>query len=161
MVIRYLGDGSFLIETKVADIAVGPTTRIGELTLTGPGEYEVGDVEAQGFKDAYLFLVEDMTVLYVNNPVGLSDETAKSLDADVDILLLTADENPSNLKGAVKTLNDIDPKIALPTIQTQHHPLCKEIGGCPAPVNELKVSKKDLTEERRVILLHARARTRR
>jgi hypothetical protein len=162
MTIHYTGNQTFLIHTKATDLEMGKNPKIGTLILNGPGEYEVADVQVRGYQDAYLFLADDVTVLYIYNTSGLTEETVKAIEGDVDILLLTVDSDPQHMKGAMKAMNDLDPKVTIPTIDSQTHPFCKEIGGCPSPIDEFKVNTKDLTEgERRVVLLHARAHARR
>lgn len=161
MVIQYLSDNRFLIKTKGTEITAGNPTIANGLTLAGPGEYEVGDAHIQGFPNAYLISAEDLNLLYVDNPRGLSDDTVKKIEEDIDILLLSLDADAVNIKAVTKLVNDLDPNIAIPAVDDTTHPFCKEIGGCQPPIPELRISKKDLVEEvRKVVVLHARSRNR-
>lgn len=162
MVITYLGGKTFSVKTKMTDITTGDEPRIGELTLSGPGEYEVGDVEVQGHKDASLFAAEGLNLLYINNPTGLSEEIVKAITEDIDIVLLTLDRDAAHVEAAAKTMKDLEAKVTIPAIDTSDHPFCKEVGGCPEAIPELKLSAKDLVgEERKIVVLHARSRARR
>lgn len=161
MVIQFVDNNAYLIKTKEMEIMAGNPTTAGSLPLSGPGEYEVGDVRIQGFTGAYLFSAEDMNILYVDNSRGLSDQVVKQIEEDIDILLLALDTDTAHVREAVKFVNDLDPKIAIPAVEDATHPFCKEIGGCQPAIPELKVSKKDLVEEaRKVVILHARSRSR-
>lgn len=161
MIIHYLGDGTFLIKTKTTEIVTGKEVRVGELTLSGPGEYEVGDAQIRGYKDAYFCTAEDVNLLYVHNPSGVPDELIKEIEEDIDVLLLSVDHDSSHIRGAIKTMNDLDPKVTFPTVEGAVHPFCKEIGGCPEGVGEFKINSKELVEgERKVVVLHARSRAR-
>jgi hypothetical protein len=154
MIIHHLGDSTFSIKTKLSEIVTGPESRIGTITLSGPGEYEIADIQVRGYQDAYLFSAEGISLLYVNNPGGLSEEVVKTIEGDIDILLLSLDQDSPHLKGALRTMNEIDPKFTLPAVETPDHPFCREIGGCPPPISELKITKKDFIEdERKVVLL--------
>jgi L-ascorbate metabolism protein UlaG (beta-lactamase superfamily) len=162
MVIHYLGDQTFAVKGKLSEILTGRETTVNGIALSGPGEYEIGDVGVRGFPGAYLFSFEGMTLLYVDNPDGLREETISKIEEDIDVVFLPVDREPERLQRAVKMMNDIDPKLTIPTITEVDHPFCKEIGGCPQPVDELKVTAKDLVEgERKVVVLHARTRVRR
>lgn len=158
MTINYLGENAFLVKTRDTEITAGRPTIAGGLTLDGPGEYEVGDARIKGFPGAYLVSAEDINLLYIDNPKGLPEETVKKIEEDIDILLLSMGSEAASIKTAVKTVNDLDPDIAIPAVYDSAHPFCKEIGGCQDPVAELKISKKDLVEEvRKVVILHARS----
>ena len=162
MTIQYLGDGTFLVKTKTTELTTGPAINIGELTLSGPGEYEAGDAQIKGYQDAYLITADDVNLLYVYNPNGLSEELIKAIEEDIDVFVLTVDRDPSHVKSAMKTMNDLDPVVTLPAVDGPDHPFCKEIGGCPPAQDELKVNLKDQEEgERKVVVLIARPRARR
>ena len=162
MTIQYLGDNAFLVKTKTTELTTGQEIKVGELTLSGPGEYEVGDAQIRGYQDAYLIGADDANLLYVYNPNGLSEELIKEIEEDIDVLILTVDRDPSHVKGAMRTMNALDPKVTLPAVDGPDHPFCKEIGGCPVGVEEFKINRKDFQEgERKVVVLNARSRARR
>lgn len=158
MLIKFLGGNAFRIQTKTAEIVTGKETHVGDVPLAGPGEYEVADIQIKGYKDAYLFSAENLSILYVDNPAGLSDEQVKAIEEDIDLLLLTLDHDTEHVRHAVQTMNNLDPKVTVPALEASDHPFCREIGGCPEAIAELKLTKKDLTEEeRKTVVLDARS----
>jgi len=161
MVIQLTGDKGFEIRTKTETILIGPSVKVGAFPLPGPGEYEVADISARGYPGAYLFTAEDMTILAIDNPESVTEETVKQIDEDIDVLLIAVDGDPGRTKRALALVSEIDPKITIPTIASEDHPFCKEVGGCTGPVEEFKIAKKDLNvEERKAVLLHVRPRSR-
>jgi L-ascorbate metabolism protein UlaG (beta-lactamase superfamily) len=156
MEIRYLGDSSFSIKTKFSEISTGKTPKVNSVILTGPGEYEVGDVHVYGFPFGYLYVSEDINVLDL---AGLTRplKNGESVERDVDILLLPVGAGSLSSKDAQKLIADIDPSVVIPAISGDSKQFCDAVGGCPSPVDSFKISKKDFGEgQRRIILLNAK-----
>lgn len=155
MEIRYLGDHAFRVKTKLSEVTTGKNPKVNAVTLTGPGEYEVGDVHVFGFPFGYLYTSEEVSVLDLdglNRPL----KNGESIDRDVDILFLPIGSGGLAPKDAQKLIADIDPNVVIPSVAGDPKPFCDAVGGCPTPTDSFKISKKDFGEgQRRIILLNA------
>jgi len=150
--------------------------------INGPGEYEINNIEIVGlpsFHDnqkgnlrgkntIYIFHLEEMVVCHLGD-LGhtLADDQVEELN-QVDILLVPVGGTYTiDAKKAMEVINQIDPKIVIPMHYqieglSTHLPLdgldkfLKEIGADENPQDLLKISKNELPEERRVVILQKR-----
>ena len=151
--------------------------------INSPGEYEVNNIEIIGvdsFHDSqkgalrgkntiFVFHLEDLGVCHLGD-LGhvLLDEELEKFNS-VDILLVpVGGVYTINAEKAVEVINQIEPKIVIP----MHYKIeglsmessldgvdkfLKEIGADNNPEETLKISKKDLPEEeRKVVILKPR-----
>lgn len=148
-----------------------------------PGEYEIQNIEIVGvatFHDnqkgnlrgrniVYTFHLEEMGLCHLGD-LGhtLSDEELEMLN-QIDILLVPTGGNYTiNAKKAVEVVNQIEPKIIIPmhyqieglAPSIQLDPIddfLKEMGVEATPLDSLKISKAELPEEeRKVVILKRR-----
>lgn len=147
--------GALQIRTKNGLISLGDQVKVGDFALDGPGEYEIGGVEIFGVGRLYIFEIEEMRLAYLdklNRPlIDLEQEAA----SDVDILLLpVGGGDVLDAKGALSIISQLDPRIVIPMYYDDLTEFSKEEGVTPEHLDSLKISKINLPEtERKVIVL--------
>ncbi len=147
------------------------------LLLDSPGEYEVKESFFQGIESFHddskgeergnntIFTMEiDGVVICHLGDLGveLDNEQLEKVDG-VDILMVPVGGTYAiDAKTAVKVVNDIGPKVVIPMhykdtgIDIPLDPVdkfIKEMGETPETLDRLKVAKKDLPEEMKVVVL--------
>ena len=147
------------------------------LLLDSPGEYEVKESFFQGIESFHddskgeergnntIFTMEiDGVVICHLGDLGveLDNEQLEKVDG-VDILMVPVGGTYTiDAKTAVKVVNDIGPKVVIPMhykdtgIDIPLDPVdkfIKEMGETPETLDRLKVAKKDLPEEMKVVVL--------
>lgn len=152
----------------------------GAFVITGPGEYEVKDIEIQGiasFHDEkqgkergqntiYKIVAEDIRICHLGD-IGQAELTAEQVEriGDTDILFVpVGGVYTVDARGALKIVNQIEPRIVIP----MHYMLpglrfkldkvdefLKEMGVKNIePQNKLSLKAKDLSsEETKVVVL--------
>ncbi len=143
------------IKTKNVVINFGKENIVNDFVLTGPGEYEIGGVEIIGIGQLYIIETEDMRIGYLdklNRP--LTDEEQEDA-ADVDILFVpVGGEDVLSPKDAMKVITQIDPRIVIPVYYSDIEAFSKEEGITPEFMDNLKITRANLPEtERKVIVL--------
>jgi L-ascorbate metabolism protein UlaG (beta-lactamase superfamily) len=163
MTISYKGKGQFMIRTKQATIEMGSVVKIGDKILPGRGEYEVSGVEVEGMADGiFLIRSEDMFVLYlakINRQ--LTDAELEEVNM-ADILCIPVGGDKTDEEGlsvltpeqAVKVINQVDPRIVIPTYFASIEPF-RAVEGKPLEMmSEFKVTRSTLpVEDRQVVVL--------
>lgn len=147
MQLWYKGNNTIEIKTKASTIVMGQKdSRVNDVMLVGPGEYEISDVEVRGFSSgAYVIKSEGLSAVYLDGATSLSKEEVGEL-GDVDVLFLPA-EHP-------ELITVIDPKIVIP-VGEGLAAFCKA-QTCDAPVKTVKIVAKDIAEaEHKIIVLDA------
>jgi L-ascorbate metabolism protein UlaG (beta-lactamase superfamily) len=147
------------------------------LLLDSPGEYEVKECFFQGipsFHDdkqgaergantIFTMEIDGIHVCHLGDlGAELDSEQIEAMDG-VDILMIPVGGNYTiDAKTAVKVINDVSPKIVIPMhykedgIKIDIASLDKflsEIGEEPETLEKLKIMKKDLSEEMKVVVL--------
>jgi len=160
MIINFLGDGSFKIQTGGLVILTEPFS--GELSnrlkpdillktklsappapnpalfvISGPGEYEVKGVNILGFPGFnYLIKAEEINIGFIG-PLNGRELPATSL---IDILFIAAGGE------AVKIIKQLEPKIVIPSTGKVED-LMEELDQKCVPQEKLVIKKKDLSSE--------------
>jgi len=180
--VYFLGDSSFKIKGKVAQILINPLG--GKLAgleadvvlltkneqvkakqdtkpfvIAGPGEYEIKGINVVGSPLSnytfYQFLIDGVSFAHLGE---LSEKLAqKQLEVlgNIDVLMLGVSQNP---KVAVEIVSQLEPAIVLPMHEgesrgSQIEQFLKQIGGAGQPEKKLSLSKDKLPEETQVKLL--------
>lgn len=162
MTITHAGQGRIIIKSKDATITLGKTLKIGEKTLPGRGEYEVSGVEAEGYDDGiFLIRTEDVFLLYLDRiDRELTDQELEEVNL-ADILFVPVGGDKPDSDGApvltperaVKVINQVDPRIVIPTHFASIEPF-RAAEGKPLEVQkELKVTRSTLPQEDRVTIV--------
>lgn len=147
--------GELQIRTKSLAISLSDEVQVGEFTLCGPGEYEIGGIEVIGAGKLYIFEVEEMRIAYLdklNRP--LTDEEQEAA-TDVDILFIpVGGDGVLDAKGALSIINQLDPRIVIPMYYDDLTTFSKEEGIALIEETSLKISRANLPEtERKVVVL--------
>lgn len=147
------------------------------LLLDSPGEYEVKESffqgidsfhddskgEERGNNTIFTMEIDGVVICHLGDlGVELDNEQLEKVDG-VDILMVPVGGTYTiDAKTAVKVVNDIGPKIVIPMhykdtgIDIPLDPVdkfIKEMGETPETLDRLKVAKKDLPEEMKVVVL--------
>lgn len=163
MTITYKGQGQCVVKSKQVTIELGSEVAVAGRVLPGPGEYEIGGVEVEGFEDSvFLIRAEELFLLYLNRlNHSLTDRELEQVSM-TDILSIPVGGKETDVPGltvldpdqAVKVINQIDPRIVIPMYFSSIEPFRKAEGKPLEMMKELKVTKASLPlEERQVVVL--------
>lgn len=163
MIITHQGQGKFTIKSKDATIELGPEVKVGTHVLPGAGEYEISNVVIEGLEDGiFLFRTEDVFVLYLNQlSRPLTDKELDEVNV-ADILIVPVGGNATDVDDltvlspemAVKVINQVDPRIVIPSYYASLEPFRAAEGKPLEMMKEFKVTKSSLpAEERQVVVL--------
>lgn len=156
MIIQWLGGENFQIKTKSINIKIGEKKMLGDLEITGPGEYEVGGAQMEVIDGVIEVYAEAMTIGHIKKGKVMSDDDLQKLNG-IDILLIGVGGGEfTETKMATDVIAQIDPAVVVP--------MGKDIsdfvkGDSSAAKDELKISKGELpSEERQMVVLNASAK---
>jgi L-ascorbate metabolism protein UlaG (beta-lactamase superfamily) len=186
MVIQYLGEECFRLQSGETSILVNPTNNrlkadvvlktlsasdalpeAGEIIFGG--EYEIKGIEIRGWgveaestekfvKTVYAVEWEDMRFAFLGH-------LSKPLDADIvegigepDILFVpTGDTHFLNPEDAAKLVKQLEPAIIIPSFRKDAKEFLKAMGEKGEPMEKLVLKKKDLVDKKsQVVVLEAR-----
>jgi len=155
MIIYWDGQENFTIKTKANSVKIGGKIQLGDLEIIEPGEYEVGGTQVELIDGVIQIYAEGIALSYIKKGKIFSDEELEKLNG-IDILLIGVGGGDfTETKTALAVINQIDPKIVVPMHQGNLQEFAKEEGVTTQGLEELKISKADLPqEERQVIVLN-------
>lgn len=146
MTISWRGGHIVEIKTKQSTIVLaGPAggSTVNEVSLLGPGEYEIADCEVRGLgSNGYIVKADGLRLVYLDGAAQLSQIETDQL-ANVDVLVAPV--------GAQALINDIDPKVLIP-IGDGVEEFCKS-QACAAAQSSFRVNPKDFSDERKIVAL--------
>lgn len=151
MKIKKTSADQFEIESGKIKIILGEHSKIGDLELSGPGEYEISNIRADGvFQNSYLFQSEGINLVYLSKNESLNREDLEKIDG-VDILLLPVLEQ----NFAKEAVEQIDPKVVIPYALGDPSSFLKIMGVEGQTMTLYKINKNNLPteEERKIIIL--------
>lgn len=153
MVIQWQGDENFQIKTKGMTVRIGEKNLLGELEITGPGEYEVGGIQMEIIDGVIEVFAEGMTLGHIKKGKVMSDDDLQKLNG-IDILLIGIGGGEfTETKVASDVISQIDPAIVIPMGKDVSEFSQKESTDTR---DELKISKNELpAEERQTVVLNA------
>lgn len=126
--------------------------------FNSPGEYEVSGVMMDGIglgegNTAFSVGSEELKLAYVAGKVTeLSDKQVEAF-GNVDVLIVALDDQPGS--AIVKLINQLEPRVVVPIDYTPDAlaAFIKEVGHEPEKLDRLKISKKDLPEDKQKLIL--------
>ncbi len=176
MVINYLGDNSFRVQSGKLVLITNPLPRFkGDITLYtgprseevkkmwppepnhiyGPGEYEIQEVEISGFhnKDksaTYVAKVEEIKLCFMGEAAQDLEPGVLEKLGGVDILFVPAGVS-------AKVIKQVQPKIVIPSYKKPNEwkEFLKELDKKAEPEEKLVIKKKDLTPGTKAVVLKA------
>lgn len=156
MIITQEKSGRSKIKTKASTltIAADGIVTINDLTLPGPGEYEVGDVFTEQTKHVAHYHTEDMVLVYLNDPshpLG-NDELAKLESIDIVLVRLRSGD-VNELGPLAKAIGQIEPRVVILSGEIEGKESLKVEGQVTEPTDTVKLTRRDLPEEQRTIYL--------
>jgi len=156
MTITWEGGQKFVIKTKQLTVKIGEKINLGELEISEPGEYEVAGVQVDQIDGVIQIYAEGINVSHIKKGKVLTDDELEKLNG-VDILLIgVGAEGFTETKTALEMISQIDPAIVIPMAKGDVSEFTKEEGK-NEPVDELKISKGELPQDdRQIVILNAR-----
>ncbi|MDP3901409.1 MAG: MBL fold metallo-hydrolase [bacterium] len=194
MVINWYGEGCFKIQTSDtvilidafdSDTGLTPPRFKSDITLstdapfiggefpndgiTGPGSYEIKDIEIVGYplatnQTVYILKVEDMRLGFLGHTVNknLSPEIVEKISG-VDILFIPAGGIPYiSQEDAAKLIKQIDPRLVVASFfkisglkrkSDDYKDFLKEIDQKCEPQDRLTIKQKDLPTKTQAVVL--------
>lgn len=149
--ILILSDKSNPLYTATSGISGEP------FLIDDPGEYDTKGVtvtglpvkQENGYVTAFLIESEDIKILNLAHikDFSLKEDELEAL-GQIDILIIpVGDGEVMDADTASKIVNDIEPKIVIPSHYTKVETFVKEMGGKSEEMDKLILKKKDLIEE--------------
>ncbi len=150
-----------------------PETNEETFIIDGPGEYEIKDVSISGVGDPstdsgqaniiYNIEIDDIKIVHLGFLNKEPNNEKLELIGNPDIVFVPVGDGPIlDAEAAMKLINKIEPKIAIPMLydikglKTKRAPLSaflKESEAKDSAVPKLSVKKKDLAEEETKIVI--------
>ena len=185
MVINYLGDGCFRLQSGELSVLVNPANHrlkadvvLRTLTLANvapppdeiifPGEYEVKGIEIQGYplaaestdkfiKTVYLVRWEEMQFLFLGHiSKPLPAELIEEFEPDV-LFLPTGDDHFLAPADAAKLVRQLEPAVTMPGYYKEYNSFAKAFGQKAEVEEKFVFRKKDLDPEKsRLLVLEAK-----
>ncbi len=163
MTITHSGKGRFTIKSKQATIQLGEELKIGEKIVSGPGEYEISNVEIEGIEDnIYLIRTEEIYLLYLSRiDRQLTNEELEAVNM-ADILFIPVGGKSTDVddltvldpEQSVKVINQVDPRIVIPMYFSSIEPFRAAEGKNLEMMKDFKVTKATLPlEDRQIVVL--------
>lgn len=125
--------------------------------VNDPGEYDTKGVtvtglpvkQEKGYVTAFLIESEDIKILNLSHikNFSLKEDELEAL-GQIDVLIIPVGGGEVlDASTASKIVNDIEPKVVIPSHYTKLDSFIKEMGGKSEELDKLMIKKKDLTEE--------------
>ena len=156
MIIHWEGGKDFSIKTKTITAKIGEKTQLGDLQISGPGEYEVGGVQIEVVDGIVEVYAEGICIGHIQKAKILSETELEKLNG-IDILLVGVGGGDfTETKTALQSIAQIDPSVVVTMYESNLEEFAKEEGITTEGKDELKISKADLpVEGRQVVVLNA------
>jgi L-ascorbate metabolism protein UlaG (beta-lactamase superfamily) len=176
MVITYLGEGSFRIQSGEISLVTDPLNdrvkpdvilrtsvphphAVPEPNaIIGPGEYEISGIAVKGIeivkeskpdliKAVYRVVFEDIALGFMGELFDVPEPNIIEGLGDIDILFIPAGAKPYlDAEKAAKLTKQIEPHIVIPSFYKNPKEFLDEMGQKSAPQEKLVIKKKDLLE---------------
>lgn len=156
MIIQWEGKENFHLKTKANIVKIGENILLDKLVINTHGEYEVGGTQIEVIDGIIQVYAEGMTLGHIKKGKVFSDQELESLNG-IDILLIGVGGGEfTETKTALAIINQLDPNIVIPMHSGNLGEFAKEEGVSTDGKDELKISKIELPEdERKVMVLNA------
>lgn len=153
MIIHWESGKNFVIKTKALIAKIGDKNQLGEHEIASPGEYEVGGVQIEIIDGIIELFAEGITIGHIKKAKVLSDDDLEKLSG-IDILLIgVGGDEFSETKVALEVIAQIEPAIVIPMYSKNLEEFAKEEGVPAEGCDELKISKVELSQEERQIVV--------
>jgi hypothetical protein len=153
MIITWQGGHDFTLKTKGINVVLSDKPKLGELVIDEPGEYEVGGVQLDWIDGVVQVYLEGLNISHIKKGKVFSDEELEKLNG-IDILLIgIGGEEFTETKAAISLISQIEPSVVIPMYKAGLEEFAKQEGATGEPVDEYKVTKADLPDEGRDIVI--------
>jgi hypothetical protein len=155
MIIKKIDQNHWEIKTKLTKITLNDGAIVGDFKIPGTGEYDVADVAVEVIDGIISFFTEDIETVFIRqDKKNFSDEEIKKLSKCNILFLPVAGAKTMDVKTALNLVSEIDPEIVIPVYYEDLSKFSKSEGSTLKEIEELKITKNDLTgEERQIIIL--------
>lgn len=176
MIITYHGEGCFKVQSGPISVVIDPLNdRMkpdvvlktsaplrGETpdsnVITGPGEYEIAEIEIHGSQllqestadkimTAYAVKLEEIKLGFLGEAKMMPNSEVLEVLGDVDILFIPIGGKPYlEPDQAAKIVKQLEPKIVIPSHYKNPKEFLEEMGQKSEPMEKLTIKKKDIIE---------------
>ena len=182
MIVNYLGDGCFRLQSGEVSLITNPSnnrfkadvvlrTLVPAATeaptdeIVFPGEYEVKNIEIRGFaaandstekylKTIYLVTWEEMRFLFLGHIAEMPDGDIMEEISEPDVLFIPTGEHYLTGEEAVKLMKKLEPRVTIPSFFKSPAEFLKAAGAKAETEEKFVFKKKDLAETKsRIIVL--------
>lgn len=177
MIINYLGNGSFRLQSGDIVVSVDPPNNrwksnvvlrtclpVGDLAtppaeeISFSGEYEIGGIEIQGFhlaaestekilRTAYLVRWEDMKFVFLGNIASVPDASVIKEIEEPDVLFVPVGKSFLSADAAAKLARALEPSVVIPAYETAPADFMKAMGEKGDMLEKFVFKKKDLQDK--------------
>ncbi len=144
---------TLIAQGKKTTVEFGEKLKIGDFTISGPGENEVGGVLVFAPEDnIFSIRIDGFHIVYWRAVNGQPKVESEAL-GDIDAMVLELGENTSSLKDVAATINNLEPAdiiLATPTLKDE---LIKNETLPTKEVETWKMSQETQEKDRELILL--------
>lgn len=154
MIVTWQGGQNFTLKSKGINVVLGEKNKLGDLEITEPGEYEVGGVQLDWVDGVIQVYLEGMNVGHIKKGKVMSDEEMEKLNGINILLIGVGGGSFTETKTALNVISQIDPQVVVPMHEGKLEEFTKEEGG-GEPKDELKITKNELPEEARQVVILA------
>lgn len=156
MIIKKNSQDEWQIKTNNTIIALNHGMQVGDFKIPGSGEYEIAKVEIEASDGIYSFIVEDLSLIFIQKEVQEPSDLELKKLTNIDILFLpVAGKGTMTIKKAQDVINAIEPKIVIPIFYDNIEEFTKSSGISAENTSLFKINKNTLPEEeeRKVVIL--------
>lgn len=183
MIVTYLGEGSFRLQSGESVILIDPANNRQKATITIrtivpanltdipdeeialAGEYEIQGIEIQGFpidqntdtsgylKTAYRIRWEDITIVTLGNLSDGLDPAATEALGEPDLLILPVGKGFLEPDRAAKLARALEPAIIIPSFSERSRKFAKVFGAHVEPQEKLVFKKKDVQPKKMQVVI--------
>lgn len=144
---------TLIAQEKKTIIEFGDKLKIGDIEISGPGEYEVGGILVFSPEEhIYSLRSAGIHIVYWQALNGKPNIESDALE-DIDLMVLALGEKTSSIKDVAATINNLDPKditLATPALRDK---LIKSESLPTKEVEMWKVTQEETEKDRELILL--------
>ena len=183
MIVTYLGEGSFRLQSGEAVLLIDPANNRQKSTITLrtiipaslseipddeialAGEYEVQGIEVQGFqvdrnldtggqlKTAYRIHWEDIVIVTLGNLSDGLEPAVTEALGEPDLLILPVGKGFLEPDRAAKLARALEPAIMIPSFSERSREFAKVLGAHTEPQEKLVFKKKDIVPKQMQLVL--------
>lgn len=154
MTITYLKDACFLLQDKENKILTDPL-KVDAMEINNEGEYEINGITVEVIDGIKAVRAKGLNIALIDKRKTILKEEEVSKLGAVDVLFISmaGGEEYFSVKEALQQAGELEPRILIPMRLKETNEFCKQEGICNEPVKVFKITKNNLPQEERQILI--------